>query len=26
LSMSDNGKSHDCKRRQDSSSMYHGIL
>jgi hypothetical protein len=27
LSVGDNGKSHDCKRRQDSSSMYaHGIL
>ena len=24
LSMSDNGKSHNCKCRQDSSSVYHG--
>ena len=26
LPMGDNGKRHDCKRRQHSSSMYHGIL
>ena len=26
LPMSDNGKCDDCKRRQDFSSMYHGIL
>jgi hypothetical protein len=24
--MGNNGKRHDCKRRQHSSSMYHGIL